>query len=53
MIAIGFIGYITEVGWLLAIGIIFLGHAAFDRIFGYGLKFSDDFKHTHFGRIGN
>lgn len=23
-----------------------------DRIFGYGLKYSDDFKHTHLGMIG-
>lgn len=53
MITIAFIGYFLEIEWLLAVGIIFLGHAAFDRIFGYGLKFSDDFKHTHLGRIGN
>lgn len=45
-------GYFAEIEWLLAIGIVFLGHAAFDRVFGYGLKFPDDFKHTHLGRIG-
>lgn len=33
-------------------GIILFGHAAMDRIFGYGLKYSDDFKHTHLGWIG-
>ncbi|MFP8490269.1 DUF4260 family protein [Gracilimonas sp. Q87] len=53
MIAVIFTGYFIEVEWLLTVGIIFLGHAAFDRIFGYGLKFSDDFKHTHLGWIGN
>jgi hypothetical protein len=37
---------------LLFAGALLLGHSAFDRIFGYGLKFSDDFKHTHLGRIG-
>jgi hypothetical protein len=30
-------------------GLILFGHSAFDRIFGYGLKFSDHFKHTHLG----
>lgn len=30
-------------------GIILFGHASLDRIFGYGLKYSDDFKHTHLG----
>jgi len=38
---------------LLLAGIIIFGHAAMDRIFGYGLKFPDDFKNTHLGRIGN
>lgn len=33
-------------------GIILFGHSAMDRIFGYGLKYSDDFKHTHLGWIG-
>lgn len=33
-------------------GTILFGHAAMDRIFGYGLKYSDDFKHTHLGWIG-
>lgn len=33
-------------------GIILLGHSAMDRIFGYGLKFGDNFHHTHLGWIG-
>lgn len=33
-------------------GVILFGHSAMDRIFGYGLKFNDDFKHTHLGWIG-
>lgn len=33
-------------------GALLFGHSAFDRIFGYGLKFGDDFKHTHLGWIG-
>ncbi len=52
MIGLILIGYFVQVPILLAIGIVFLGHSSFDRVFGYGLKFSDDFKHTHLGRIG-
>lgn len=37
---------------LILTGIILFGHSAMDRIFGYGLKYSDDFKHTHLGWIG-
>lgn len=37
--------------WLLA-GIILFAHISFDRIMGYGLKYSDSFKHTHLGMIG-
>lgn len=33
-------------------GIILFGHSAMDRIFDYGLKFEDNFKNTHLGRIG-
>ncbi|WP_040415963.1 DUF4260 domain-containing protein [Cyclobacterium qasimii] len=37
---------------LILSGIILFGHSAMDRIFGYGLKYNDDFKHTHLGEIG-
>lgn len=33
-------------------GVILFAHSAMDRIFGYGLKFNDNFKHTHLGWIG-
>ena len=33
-------------------GIILYGHSSMDRIFGYGLKFGDNFHHTHLGWIG-
>lgn len=36
----------------LIAGIILYGHACFDRIMGYGLKFGDSFHHTHLGWIG-
>jgi len=34
-------------------GVLLFGHSAFDRIFGYGLKYTDNFKNTHLGWIGN
>lgn len=33
-------------------GIVLYGHSSFDRLWGYGLKYADDFKHTHLGWIG-
>jgi hypothetical protein len=37
---------------LLAAAGIWVAHIGMDRLFGYGLKFEDDFKHTHLGWIG-
>lgn len=37
--------------WIEFCGIILFGHAALDRIVGYGLKFQDSFNHTHLGWI--
>jgi hypothetical protein len=37
---------------LIIAGLILYGHASLDRIFGYGLKFGDNFHHTHLGWIG-
>ncbi len=51
-IFISILGFYSEIEWLLGLGIVFTGHAAFDRLFGYGLKYSDSFKHTHLGFIG-
>lgn len=45
-------GYFLIVHELTLVGLILLGHSSFDRILGYGLKFEDDFKHTHLGMIG-
>lgn len=44
-------GYMQVQGLQLA-GLIILGHSSFDRLLGYGLKYSDAFQHTHLGRIG-
>ncbi len=33
-------------------GLVLFGHSSFDRIMGYGLKYSDAFTSTHLGKIG-
>lgn len=47
------LGFWFNVSELTLAGIILFGHSAMDRIFGYGLKFPDNFKNTHLGWIGN
>lgn len=49
--AVGLIGFAIGNIPMLLVGIILFGHSSMDRIFGYGLKFSDDFKNTHLGRL--
>jgi len=51
-IAILFFGISMNISALALAGVILFGHSAMDRIFGYGLKFDDNFKHTHLGWIG-
>jgi len=53
-IAIGVLifGYWLEDSTVTLAGVILFGHSSMDRIFGYGLKYEDDFKHTHLGWIG-
>ena len=46
------IGLILGNDLIIKIGLIFMAHSCFDRIFGYGLKFPDAFAHTHLGWIG-
>jgi hypothetical protein len=45
-------GYFMDSNYIILAGWIFFGHSAMDRVFGYGLKFDDNFKHTHLGWIG-
>ena len=47
-----FAGNYFQLEILNLIGIVFLGHSAFDRMFGYGLKYFTGFKFTHLGEIG-
>lgn len=46
------LGFYFDHSSLTLVGVILFGHSAMDRIFGYGLKFNDSFKHTHLGWIG-
>jgi hypothetical protein len=46
------IGYFLHNDITLFIGLLLYAHSSFDRLFGYGLKYPDNFKHTHLGQIG-
>jgi hypothetical protein len=50
-IAILCLGWYFSNEWLTISGIILFGHSSMDRIFGYGLKYPDNFKHTHLGYL--
>ena len=52
-IAIFVLGMCLQNDILQLAGIILFSHASLDRVFGYGLKYFDNFKHTHLGEIGN
>ena len=43
-------GYFDE-NHIQAIGLVLLAHSAMDRVFGFGLKYTDSFKNTHLGRL--
>lgn len=51
-LAIFMLGFHLDHSTLIFIGILLFGHSSMDRIFGYGLKYPDDFKNTHLGMIG-
>jgi hypothetical protein len=46
------IGYFTHNDITVLCGLVAFGHSCFDRIWGYGLKYTDSFHHTHLGMIG-
>jgi hypothetical protein len=37
---------------VLALGLVWFAHIGLDSLLGYGLKYDDDFQHTHLGWIG-
>lgn len=45
---IGFFFYFHV--WIV-VGLIWTAHIGMDRLFGYGLKYKDSFKHTHFDQL--
>jgi len=46
-IMIGLAGLYTGNVYLEFTGLLLLGHSSMDRVFGFGLKYPDNFKHTH------
>lgn len=51
-IALYLLGLTLNIQELTFAGVLLFGHSSFDRIFGYGLKYTDHFKNTHLGWIG-
>lgn len=45
-------GFVMHIDLLISAGLLLMAHSSFDRMLGYGLKYSDDFKHTNLGWIG-
>lgn len=51
-VAVFVTGFILKIECIQVMGIILFGHSSMDRMFGYGLKLKEGFKHTHLGMIG-
>ena len=45
-------GFMYQAPVILCTGIIWCAHIGFDRMLGYGLKYSEGFGFTHLGSIG-
>ena len=49
---------VVGLGWwqgrplVLALGLVWFAHIGADRLLGYGLKYGDNFQHTHLGQLG-
>ncbi|WP_266366967.1 DUF4260 domain-containing protein [Tellurirhabdus rosea] len=50
-VLVGMAGLLTAQPVLTLSGILLYGHASMDRLMGYGLKYPDNFKHTHLGQL--
>jgi hypothetical protein len=46
------IGVMLALPVVASVGALFMAHAGFDRMLGYGLKLPEGFAFTHLGRIG-
>jgi hypothetical protein len=51
-IAVYLVGIFSTSDILMFTGLILFSHSSFDRLLGYGLKYSDNFNTTHLGAIG-
>jgi hypothetical protein len=45
-------GFMMHSNMMVTGGLLLAAHSSFDRMLGYGLKFTDDFNHTSSGWIG-
>lgn len=50
-LALAAVAYFGGFSTLLALALIWLAHIGMDRMVGYGLKYTDDFKHTHLQEV--
>ncbi|UOQ71592.1 DUF4260 domain-containing protein [Hymenobacter cellulosilyticus] len=51
-LAVGVAGWVLGLPLLVLAGTVLLGHSAFDRLLGYGLKHTTGFHDTHLGQVG-
>lgn len=47
-----FVCWIMKYPFGYVIAMVWIGHIGMDRMFGFGLKYADGFRHTHLGMIG-
>ena len=45
------LGIVLPNDYILFAGLLLFAHSSFDRVLGYGLKYSDNFKHTNVGYL--
>ena len=50
-LALALVGLLSAGDLALQLALIWLAHIGMDRLVGYGLKYPDDFKATHFNRV--
>lgn len=50
-VAVGISGWVLGQPLMLLAGTVLLFHSAFDRLLGYGLKYSTGFKNTHLASV--
>lgn len=50
-LALAAVAYVGDFPTLLPLALIWLAHIGMDRTVGYGLKYGDEFKHTHLQEV--